>query len=588
MLGSVAGVVDAPMRRSGARVGRRLGLVLVLVLGALGASGAWAATVSSRAVTSTITYQSAATDTDCLQISFLSGPDRYRFERTCGPPPAIVALLGCSQVSLAAVECADNVTAVTVNLGAGNDFASAAGATFPDPVTLNGGTGSDTLTLDDSGLGTANGDADGDSITGGTGADTINGGADNDSISGLAGADTINGGAGADNLYGGDDADTINGGDDQDFIYGEAGDDSLHGDAGDDNLYGQDGNETFVPEAGNDFFLGENGFDTMDYSANSASQPIAVYQDYSGNDDDGQGTVDNVYNDIEAIDGGAGNDVIDSFYAFQPVSLSGNAGNDTLTGPNITGGGTIDDTIDGGAGNDRLRGRGGADSLVGGTGIDRALYDDHSQGVTVSLDGVQDDGNATEDGALDNVDTTVESVQGSGSDDTLTGSCANNTLAPLDGDDVVNGDPGTCAVFGNDFMGGYDGYGGFNGNDTFNGQGGTDAVTYTQNSLGQPVFVSLDGAANDSDGTSAGAENVNSDIETVYGSGGSDVINASDAAQGVSLFGRDGDDILFGSAFADFIDGQAGADSLNCQDGNDMYRQDSDDLDTANCETLVP
>ena len=59
------------------------------------------------------------------------------------------------------------------------------------------------------------------------------------------------------------------------------------------------------------------------------------------------------------------------------VVLSGNAGNDTLTG------GTVADTINGGEGNDIITGNGGADNLTGGAGYDMFKFIEatHSNGV---------------------------------------------------------------------------------------------------------------------------------------------------------------------------------------------------------------
>ena len=78
------------------------------------------------------------------------------------------------------------------------------------------------------------------------------------------------------------------------------------------------------------------------------------------------------------VKGGAGNDVINMAAATTAaVVLSGNAGNDTLTG------GTVADTINGGEGNDIITGNGGADNLTGGAGYDMFKFIEatHSNGV---------------------------------------------------------------------------------------------------------------------------------------------------------------------------------------------------------------
>lgn len=80
------------------------------------------------------------------------------------------------------------------------------------------------------------------------------------------------------------------------------------------------------------------------------------------------------------LSGGEGSDTIDATSAATAaVSLSGNGGNDVLTG------GTKGDVISGGTGDDILYGLGGADVLTGGTGADIFAYivasPTHSNGV---------------------------------------------------------------------------------------------------------------------------------------------------------------------------------------------------------------
>jgi hypothetical protein len=75
------------------------------------------------------------------------------------------------------------------------------------------------------------------------------------------------------------------------------------------------------------------------------------------------------------LDGDAGNDFI-QWDGAQPGRLSGWGGNDTLVG------GPGNDIIDGGAGNDQLRVGNGNDSLNGGWGVDTALFDMTTAGIT--------------------------------------------------------------------------------------------------------------------------------------------------------------------------------------------------------------
>ena len=87
------------------------------------------------------------------------------------------------------------------------------------------------------------------------------------------------------------------------------------------------------------------------------------------------------------------------------TALNGSGGNDNLDG------GTGNDNIDGGGGDDSLTGGSGRDSLIGGSGTDTADYSRADRGVTVTLDGVANDGTgAGMPGEADNVQT--ENVTG--------------------------------------------------------------------------------------------------------------------------------------------------------------------------------
>lgn len=84
---------------------------------------------------------------------------------------------------------------------------------------------------------------------------------------------------------------------------------------------------------------------------------------------------DSVASDVEIINGGAGNDVLNAHaVAATDVVLMGNAGDDKLTG------GAGNDDLCGGAGNDRFFDNAGNDNLVGGAGSDTA---DYSTGTSV-------------------------------------------------------------------------------------------------------------------------------------------------------------------------------------------------------------
>jgi Ca2+-binding RTX toxin-like protein len=257
---------------------------------------------------------------------------------------------------------------VTINLGAGNDsaFVNASGA------IVNGGAGDDMLDeLDsvcffDGGSGTdyfqrergevntldisnmpgvenatnAYGDLIGNNLNNhlqiqSPGYSVIGGGG-NDTLEGPTGA-TLLGGPGNDKLV-----ITIDDGTEQG--------DLLRGDAGNDTLVGSERNDTLDGGTGADVMKGGAGFDTLDYSTRTHNLVVGI----GTRADDGElNEHDNVFNDVEKVIGGSGNDL-----------LRGNASANVLLG--LAG----NDTLDGGGGNDNLFGGSGNDQLIAGPGND--------------------------------------------------------------------------------------------------------------------------------------------------------------------------------------------------------------------------
>jgi Ca2+-binding RTX toxin-like protein len=294
------------------------------------------------------------------------------------------------------------------------------------------------------------------------------------------------------------------------------------------------------------------------------------------------------------------------------VTLNGGDGADTITAPNVgttlngdngndtLNGGNGADTLNGGngdAGMDRMTGNAGDDTFDGGPGIDRAIYTTGNLEITIDNVANDKDGVGSQS---DNVMDTVESITGASGNDKLVGSCFANTLAGQDGNDDLIGDPTTCATYGGDFMGGGDGNDQMKGSLTPTAYDGVDRVTYTSNTVGQDTNITLDGKNNDGDGLGNTKDNVDVDIEYVYGGPEADTFNACGAPfvgncfngaalQGVSFWSGGGADTLIGSDFDDYFDGQAGADSQDCKGGaNDTYKVDGADPAPVNCETPVP
>lgn len=289
--------------------------------------------------------------------------------------------------------------------GAGHDVLDYSDATKPLSVSLDG------LNND----GAAEGDnaaPDFEEVIGGIAADILvgsagpellDGGDGDDSLTGAGGADVLIGGAGSDlaayaerpapvsvNLAAGtsSDGDVLQG---IERVLGGPGDDTLVGDAGDNVLLGGLGNDRLIGGEGNDRLIGDGGDDVMS--------------------------------------GGGGDD-----------TLFGSDGDDTLTGE------AGNDDLKGEAGNDTLDGGPGADRHEGGPHSDTVLYASRSGGVTVTLTGVDGNGERDEN---DFINHDVENVTtGSGDDeidanDNLPGEvkCGEGSdLVTVDPDDDVAGD----------------------------------------------------------------------------------------------------------------------------------------------------
>ncbi len=221
-------------------------------------------------------------------------------------------------------------------------------------------------------------------------------------------------------------------------------------------------------------------------NANTATCPVAGVTDVNvslvdGND---QATIDPTVTQVGVtLQGGDGNDTLTG--ATSADTLQGGPGNDTVNGlggdDQLTGGagddtlvgGDGDDSLSGGSGRDSVQGGAGddtipdagadtdPDSFSGGAGTDLIDYSDAAVGVTVTLDGLANDGGA---GEADNVGADIEDVTGTAKADTITGSASANELNGGSGNDTLSGGAGS------------DGLNGARGNDTLDGGPGIDAL----------------------------------------------------------------------------------------------------------------
>ena len=222
---------------------------------------------------------------------------------------------------------------------------------------------------------------------------------------------------------------------------------------------------------------------------------------------------------LVAIDLGAGNDQVslqkkNGSQALRiPAVISGGAGNDFMRG------GAANDTLSGGAGDDTLDGGAGADSFVGGAGNDTVDYSSRTNAVTISLDNTANDGELNEN---DNITDSIETVIGGSGNDSFTGNAlantfeggpgndsfvdagaGNDTLLGGPGDDIFYEDPGSDLIVGGD---------------------GSDTMYYISTVSKDPVYVNLDGLANDG----YAGENDNVQVENVVGGDGNDTLIGDD------------------------------------------------------------
>lgn len=307
---------------------------------------------------------------------------------------------------------------------------------------------------------------------------------------------------------------------------------------------------------------------------------------------------DDIRSDVENLKGSSANDVLTG--SVQPNVLTGNGGDDDLSG-GPAGDCTLDkDVLTGGAGNDVFQ-MGAApncgDNADGGLGADVATYALRSGAVSVTLDGAANDG-ASEG---DTVRTNIEVVLGGQGADTLLGGNNPDRLHGGPGNDVLRGGAGNDTLTGGT---GDDSLFGEAGDDFFDEASALDAAYSTALSAfgGQDILHGGAGA-NTCDfrrGGSTGASYSLCYSATAQpcaraandGLDGDDLTNCSrvildDGAD--TLIGSDGDDLIEAGAGADVIDGGAGNDRIFGEAGDDELTGGSggDMLDGGQHQTLA-
>lgn len=272
------------------RVTATLGLTILTLFGASGeAVGAVVAKEGSVLV-----YRAAPGENPTLEISYLQAnpprnpQGRYSFvEESEGEEFTPLGTgAGCESVGggAGAICQAGGVESVRVDTGDLGDLIVLRDA-GPDPITVTGGSGNDSLEVSAwGGRVTFDGGSGDDDLSG---ADLTRGGSGNDRLSsnengarivGGSGDDTIGvgdsvlvlrprlvllGGAGDDRISGDDRGDKLDGGQGNDLMVGGGGKDMLRGGPGNDRMQGDEGNDTFYGGDGRDVMRGFSGSDTF-------------------------------------------------------------------------------------------------------------------------------------------------------------------------------------------------------------------------------------------------------------------------------------------------------------------------------------
>jgi Ca2+-binding RTX toxin-like protein len=252
---------------------------------------------------------------------------------------------------------------------------------------------------------------------------------------------TVDGGTGNDTLLGGNGADNLLGGDGNDFVDGNGGNDSALLGAGDDTFLWDpgDGNDLVEGQDGTDsmLFNGSNNAERMEASANGSRvrftrDVAAIVMDLNGIEKVNARTLGGA--DILTVNDLSGTDLVDV-----DADLAGSAGGDDLSADNVVVNGTNGDdvAIVSGAGQNAQ-----VDGLPARVSITGAIAG--SDRLTVNgLDG--DD--ALEASALA-ADSALLTLTGGNGDDVLVGGAGNDTLSGGAGDDVLIGGPGNDTLDG--------------------------------------------------------------------------------------------------------------------------------------------
>jgi len=426
------------------RVARRVLPGLTLLAGLTGAAPALGATVTS--VAGTVTYSAAmdraavnalTTNRDASGAIVIA--DALPDNTITAAPPCTATGSMLSLPATNSVTCPATplpITTLAFDLGDGADSTAFTGFNAmgaPTNIGVNGGAGDDMLRAPADALAAAT-----TTLTGGLGADVLVGGAGQDiaSFSDKTAPTTVTIGteandgegcteaaappmgcegdlvsAAVDDITGGGAADVLVGDDRANRLTGGGGDDNLRGGGAADVLLGDAGNDTLDGGLAGDTLTGGDGTDLLSYALRTAAVTVDLSATTATQGEAGE---NDTIATVENVQGGAGNDTLKGSAVAN--ELRGGAGNDTVSGG---AGAAVADVLDG-----------GTQAATGGDTVD---YADRTDALTVSLDGMANDGATGENDTV----TGIENVTTGAGADTITVSSAVNVISSGAGADTV-------------------------------------------------------------------------------------------------------------------------------------------------------
>ncbi|MEA3008337.1 MAG: hypothetical protein QOJ91_29, partial [Sphingomonadales bacterium] len=370
---------------------------------------------------------------------------------------------------------------------------------------------------------------------------------------------------GDDRLVAGANTVRLDGGEGNDVLDGRAGSyllQTLDGGPGDDILYARSSGTRARGGDGNDTI-----YATGLTSGGAGDDVIVLQLGYFGamvSGDEGNDDITGLSDTANYLAGGGGADIVRGGDRNDMLS-SGDFGQSSLSGLDI---GLEHDVLTAGAGDDVVW-IGYGDDVDGGTGTDNLWLILAGAPAGVVLDTsviVSGQPLVLGGGTIRNFET-IEYLQGSSFADTLTIAAQAITILVLagDGDDVITSGASRIDLYGG---AGDDLFYSGSGADLFNGGAGSDTVDYGSATAGIVVTFVSDGNSHAEPGG-----DVLIYVENVVGTGFADTLTGNELAN--FLGGAGGDDILTGNAGDDVLDGGAGADTMRGGIGNDIYKVDN-------------